>query len=278
MPAVSALIPQITPAAQLMRVNGLLGHDPVGDGAARAGRRWGDLRLVGVGHRGLAPGDRAGRSSSTSSPRRSGSGCSPTIPVPTLRAAADTATSGLADLVDGLRYVRDHGVVRWLLVVFAIVFLLTVAPSTLTPLMVVRSFPSGDQGDVVQPRGPGAVVQPRHGGGRAPGGRPRPPAATGSGSSPASSLVFGALSIALGLAPSVWVFFAVHAPGRSRGAVLLDAVDDAAAGDGRARAPGPGVRARRDRHGRRDAGRDGHPRAAGGRGADRGDPASRPGC
>src|SRR5690606_15389124 len=44
------------------------------------------------------------------------------------------------DLVEGMRYIVGHRVVRWLLGVFAILFLLTVAPSFMTPLMVARSF------------------------------------------------------------------------------------------------------------------------------------------
>ena len=58
----------------------------------------------------------------------------------TVRRAADVQTGYFADLVDGVRYVAHHAFVRWLLVLFAIIFVLTVAPSNLTPLMVVRSF------------------------------------------------------------------------------------------------------------------------------------------
>ena len=45
-----------------------------------------------------------------------------------------------ADLVEGIRYIAHHAFVRWLLMLFAIIFVLTVAPSNLTPLMLVRSF------------------------------------------------------------------------------------------------------------------------------------------
>ena len=58
-------------------------------------------------------------------------------------------TGYFADLVDGVRYVAHHAFVRWLLVLFAIIFVLTVAPSNLTPLMLVRSFDAGEQQNVV---------------------------------------------------------------------------------------------------------------------------------
>ena len=74
-----------------------------------------------------------------------------------------------ADLVEGIRYVGDHAFVRWLLVLFAIIFVLTVAPANLMPLMLVRSFPSGEQGNVINlaifemcvQRGHGARRNPR---------------------------------------------------------------------------------------------------------------------
>jgi len=48
-----------------------------------------------------------------------------------------------------VRYVVHHAFVRWLLIVFAIIFVLTVAPTNLTPLMLVRSFDAGEQQNVV---------------------------------------------------------------------------------------------------------------------------------
>ena len=66
-----------------------------------------------------------------------------------VRAAADLATGYFDDLVEGVRYVASHDFVRWVLMLFAIVFVLIVAPSKLTPLMVVRSFPSDEQGNVL---------------------------------------------------------------------------------------------------------------------------------
>jgi DHA3 family macrolide efflux protein-like MFS transporter len=205
-PAVSALIPQITPVSQLMRVNGINGSlqsalallAPPVAGAILA------LAASGAGGSPLALLPIFAIDIVTAA---IGIGLVATIPVATLRAA--DATSGyFDDLVDGVRYVATHGFVRWLLIVFAIIFLLAVAPSNLTPLMVVRSFPSGEQGDVVNL----AILELSFSGGMIVGGilvatiavrwnRIRLIAG--------SSLVFGFLSIALGLSPTLWVFFAV---------------------------------------------------------------------
>jgi DHA3 family macrolide efflux protein-like MFS transporter len=207
MPAVSSLIPQITPASQLIRVNGFLGSiqsamalvAPAAAGAiyaaAAAGAEGSPLAIVPilvidvvtavVGIVLLA-----------------------SIPVTAVRTAAGAATGYFTDLVDGLRYVAEHAFVRWLLVLYAIVFVLTVAPSSLTPIMVVRSFPSGDQGNVVNL----AILEMAFSVGMVAGGvvvatfgarfdRIRLIAG--------SSMAFGGLSIALGLAPSVVAFFVI---------------------------------------------------------------------
>lgn len=206
MPAVSALIPQITPTPQLMRVNGLLGAiqssmaliAPAAAGAIYAWAAAGtegspqavvpllliDVVTAAVGIALLA-----------------------TIPVAPIRTAAQAATSYGADLLDGVRYVVEHGFVRWLLALYAIVFVLTVAPSNLTPLLVVRSFSSGDQGDVVNL----AILEIAFSVGMVAGGILVATLAARQDRIRlivASSLVFGGLSIALGLAPTVWLFFA----------------------------------------------------------------------
>jgi DHA3 family macrolide efflux protein-like MFS transporter len=67
-----------------------------------------------------------------------------TVAVPTLaRAASSDKPSYFADLKDGIQYTFTHDLVRWVLVIFAVVFLLIVAPSNLSPLMLVRNF--GDE-------------------------------------------------------------------------------------------------------------------------------------
>jgi len=105
-----------------------------------------------------------------------------------------------------VRYIVHHAFVRWLLVLFAIIFLLMVAPSNLTPLMIVRSFPAGETQDVVNL----AILEVAFSVGMMLGGvlvasffakRSR------IGLIVVSSLVFGVLSVGLGLSPNVWVFF-----------------------------------------------------------------------
>jgi DHA3 family macrolide efflux protein-like MFS transporter len=206
-PAVSALIPQITPGDRLMRVNGLLGSSqsalalvaPAAAGAiyawAAAGSDGSALALLPVFAIDIVT-------------AVTGIGLLATIPVRAIRTAADAHTGYLDDLVEGLRYVGTHPFVRWLLVVYGIVFLLAAAPSNLTPLMLVRSFPSGEQGDVVNL----AILEIAFSVGMVVGGllvatlavrQDRIRLIAG------SSLVFGVLSIALGLAPSLLVFLAV---------------------------------------------------------------------
>jgi DHA3 family macrolide efflux protein-like MFS transporter len=128
------------------------------------------------------------------------------IPVPTIRRASETGTGYFDDLMDGVRYIAHHAFVRWLLVLFAIIFVLTVAPSNLTPLMLVRSFPAGEAQDVINL----AVLEISFSVGMMLGGilmasffanRSR------IGLIVVASLVFGVLSIALGLSPNLWVFF-----------------------------------------------------------------------
>ncbi|MFM2384433.1 MAG: hypothetical protein RL166_307, partial [Actinomycetota bacterium] len=57
-------------------------------------------------------------------------------------AASADKPSYFADLKEGITYVFTHDLVRWVMAIFAIVFLLIVAPSNLSPLMVVRNFGS----------------------------------------------------------------------------------------------------------------------------------------
>lgn len=108
--------------------------------------------------------------------------------------------------VNGVRYIVHHAFVRWLLVLFAIIFVLTVAPSNLTPLMLVRSFPAGETQDVVNL----AVLEVTFSIGMMLGGILVATFFAKSnrmGMIVSASLVFGVLSIGLGLSPNVWVFF-----------------------------------------------------------------------
>ncbi len=207
MPAVSSIIPQIAPPTQLMRVNGFLGSIQsamalIAPAAAGAIYAW----------------SAAGSDGSASAivplllidvvTAVIGIGLLASIPVRTVRSAAAVTTGYFTDLVDGVRYVAEHAFVRWLLALFAIVFVLTVAPSNLTPLLLVRSFPSGEQGNVVNL----AIVEMAFSVGMVAGGIVV--ATLGARFDRirlivASSFTFGGLAIAVGLAPSLLVLFAV---------------------------------------------------------------------
>ena len=204
-PAVSALIPQITPTRNLMRINGINGSiqsamallAPAVAGAlfAWSASVWGasaaslipiffiDVVTAAIGIALLA-----------------------FVPVTAVRRASDTQTGYFADLVEGVRYVAHHAFLRWLLVLFAIIFLLTVAPSNLTPLMLVRSFDAGEEQNVVNL----AVLEIAFSVGMMLGGivvasffakRSR------IGLIVSSAFVFGLLAIGMGLSPNIWFFF-----------------------------------------------------------------------
>jgi DHA3 family macrolide efflux protein-like MFS transporter len=130
-PAISALLPQIVPTEQLMRVNGinssvqssLLILAPVAAAAVYAnfsivGILFVDVVTAIIGISFLA-----------------------TVAVPTLaRAASIEKPSYLTDLKEGISYIFGNDLVRWVMAIFAVVFLMVVAPSNLSPLMLVRNF------------------------------------------------------------------------------------------------------------------------------------------
>lgn len=131
MPAVSALLPQIVPADQLMRVNGINSSIQSALGL-------------------LAPVAAAGVYSAMSltaillidvATAIVGLTLLGFVAVPTLaRVASADKPSYFADLQDGIRYIFGNHLVRWVMAIFGLVFLLIVAPSNLSPLMVVRNF------------------------------------------------------------------------------------------------------------------------------------------
>lgn len=129
-PAVQAMIPQIAPADQLMRVNGVFQTIQSAMALlapAAAGAVFGIFGIVPVFFIDVVT-------------AAIGILLLAFVAVPTLVSIAEKTTTYRADLVEGMRYIGNHRVVRWLLVVFAIIFLLTVAPSFITPLMVARTF------------------------------------------------------------------------------------------------------------------------------------------
>lgn len=193
MPAVSALIPQITPTENLMRVNGINGSIQSGMALlapAVAGALYATASLTSIFFIDVVT-------------AVIGIGFLLFISVPTIRSAAATGTGYFTDLVEGVRYIAHHAFVRWLLVLFGVVFLLTVAPSYLTPLMVARTF-----GDEVWKL---TVLEIAFSVGMVLGGII---IAVWGGTKNRitmiviSSVVFGVLSVALGLSTNLWVFFA----------------------------------------------------------------------
>lgn len=129
-PAVQAMIPQITPPEQLLRVNGIFQTIQSAMALlapAAAGAIFGLFGLVPLFFVDVVT-------------AVIGIGFLVFVTVPTLASIAEKTSSYREDLVEGMRYIWRHPIVRWLLTVFAIIFLLTVAPSFITPLLIARTF------------------------------------------------------------------------------------------------------------------------------------------
>ena len=133
MPAISALVPQIVPKDKLLRVNGINSSlnssltilGPVVAAGLYANFSLEAILIVDVITAVI------------------GIILLITVSVPTLvRAKSAEKPSYFTDLKEGINYVFTHELVRWVIAVFAIVFLLIVAPSNLSPLMIVRNFGS----------------------------------------------------------------------------------------------------------------------------------------
>lgn len=131
------------------------------------------------------------------------------IAVPTLVRSDDGDQAGyLEDLRAGLAYVWGHPVVRRVLIFFSVVFILVVPPSYLTPLMVVRTFGDGSADDswkLMVTELSFSIGMILGGGVLAVWGglKNRMTMIVG------SSLIFGALSIALGFSTNLLVFFGI---------------------------------------------------------------------
>lgn len=130
-PAVSALLPQIVPTEKLMRVNGVNSSvqssltllAPIAAAAVYA-----NFSLVGILFIDVVT-------------AIIGVALVATVAVPPLaRVASLDKPSYFADLKEGINYTFTHELVRWVIAIFGIVFLLIVAPSNLSPLMLVRNF------------------------------------------------------------------------------------------------------------------------------------------
>ncbi|MBO0924700.1 MFS transporter [Cellulomonas sp. zg-ZUI199] len=134
-PAVGALLPQIVPTDRLMRVNGINATIQsammlVAPALAAGLYAWASIEAIFFVDVATAA---------------IGIGLLLLVPVPRLVRTDQTAgvRGYVTDLVDGVRYVATTPFVRWVLTMWGVVFVLIVAPSFLTPLMVVRTF--GDE-------------------------------------------------------------------------------------------------------------------------------------
>ena len=133
MPAVSGLLPQIVPTDKLMRVNGInstIQSAMMLIAPAAAAAVYASSSIVAVLFIDIVT-------------AAIGIGLLSQLAVPRLArqaVAADGRAGYFDDLVGGLRYATSHAFVRWLLALYAVVFVLIVAPSYLTPLMIVRTF------------------------------------------------------------------------------------------------------------------------------------------
>ncbi|MDA0634008.1 MFS transporter [Nonomuraea sp. MCN248] len=129
-PAVQAMIPQIVPGEHLMRVNGIFQTIQSAMALlapAAAGAIFAAFGLVPVFFLDVVT-------------AVLGIGLLALVAVPTLERAGEARLTYRQDLTEGMRYIRAQPTVRWLLVVYAVIFLLTVAPSFITPLLVARTF------------------------------------------------------------------------------------------------------------------------------------------
>ncbi|QEE60931.1 MFS transporter [Salinibacterium sp. dk2585] len=132
-PAVTAMIPQITPTSQLMRVNGMFQTVQAGMmllAPAMAAVIYASMDIVAVFF-------------IDATTALIGVGLLAFIRVPTISRSGEGDVSYFGDLVAGVRYIASNSSVKWLTALFALVMLLTGAPGYLTPLLVVREF--GDE-------------------------------------------------------------------------------------------------------------------------------------
>ena len=195
MPAISSLLPQIVPMDKLMRVNGI-------NSSIQS-----SLTL-------LAPVAAAGVYSTMSLTAIFfidvvtaviGIALLATIAVPTLdRALSEDKPSYFADLKEGMQYIFGNDLVRWVMVIFGLVFLLIVAPSNLSPLMIVRNF-----GSEVWMQ---TVLELAFGVGRVLGGALMAtigPKADRIRMIIGSSILFGVLAVGLGFTTNLIVFYAL---------------------------------------------------------------------
>ena len=132
-PAVSAMVPQIVPQAQLIRINGI--NQSIQSGMMLlapviAASIYANFDIVSVFFVDVVT-------------ALIGVGLLLLVTVPRLVRSEPfdgAPVSYFGDLAAGVRYIAGHGPVRWLMTLFAVTMVLVGAPSYLTPLMVTRTF------------------------------------------------------------------------------------------------------------------------------------------
>ncbi len=133
MPAISALLPQIVPNEKLMQINGINSSIQSSLGLLApiaAAAVYANMSIVAIFFIDFVT-------------AVIGLSLLALVSVPTLARALDAdKPSYFTDLKDGISYIFSHELVRWVMAIFGIVFLLIVAPSNLSPLMLVRTFGS----------------------------------------------------------------------------------------------------------------------------------------
>ncbi|MET1061610.1 MAG: MFS transporter, partial [Aeromicrobium sp.] len=193
MPAVAALLPQIVPGDKLMRVNGINGTIQSAMmlvAPAAAAGVYASMSIVAVFYIDVVT-------------AVIGIGLLLLVTVPRLVRSDAGQVGYFDDLVGGVKYVVTHTFVRWILVLYAVVFLLIVAPSFLTPLMIVRTF--GEEVWKLTANELAFSIGMVLGGAAVAawaGTWNRVRMILG------STLVFGGISVGLGLSTNLWVFFA----------------------------------------------------------------------
>lgn len=129
-PTVQAVIPQLVPQEHLLRVNGLFQTIQSGLallGPAVAGAVFGAFGIVPVFFIDVVT-------------ALIGVGVLLAVTVPTLQAVSERSTGFREDLVEGARFIWHHGFIRWLMVLFAVIIVLTGSPSFVTPLLVAQEW------------------------------------------------------------------------------------------------------------------------------------------
>ena len=192
MPAVAALIPQIVPADKLMRINGINGtiqSTMMLVAPAAAAAVYASMSIVAVFYIDVVT-------------AVLGIGLLLLVKVRPLVREHTGKLGYFDDLRGGVKYMLTHPFVRWILVLYAVVFVLIVAPSFLTPLMIARTF-----GEEVWKLTANELAFSI---GMVIGGALIATFATKWNRVAlilGSTVVFGILSIGLGLSTNLWVFF-----------------------------------------------------------------------